>query len=110
MFDLIRNLDKEDAIELIHYLVSMLNKGKNGTDYEIEINNSNQISDDKEIKEIGNTILDSIGFNEDLDEDILDKYIIELYHLLQELVTSNRSLDLERGKELLDNLNNNKDL
>lgn len=110
MFDLIRNLEKEDATELIHYLVSMLNKAKNETDYEIEINNSNKILEDKEIMVIGDTILDSIGFNEDLDEEILDKYIIELYHLLQELVTSNRSLDLERGKKLLEDLNNNKDL
>lgn len=110
MFNIILDLKKEEAIEVIHYLVSMLNKAKNEPDYEIEKKITNQMLPDAELLVVCETILDSIGFNDITDDTILDKYIIELYNLLQEIITSNRSLDIERGKQLLKDLNKDKNL
>lgn len=104
MFELIRSLEKEDAIEIIHYIVSVLTKGKNDPDYEIEIENSNRILQNKDILEIGDTILEELGYDT-LEDEVIDTYIIELYNLLQELLTSNISFDLDRGRELLKSLN-----
>ncbi|MFJ5791023.1 hypothetical protein ACIP9G_13175 [Lysinibacillus sp. NPDC093197] len=104
MFELIRSLEKEDAIEIIHYIVSVLTKGKNDPDYEIEIENSNKILQNKDILEIGDTILEELGYDT-LEDELIDTYIIELSKLLQELLTSNISFDLDRGRELLKSLN-----
>ncbi|WP_217581553.1 hypothetical protein [Lysinibacillus sp. GbtcB16] len=106
MFELIRSHEKEDAIEIIHYIVSVLTKSKNEPDYEIEIENSNRILQNKDMMEVCNAILEELDY-ESLKDEELDTYIIELYNLLQELLTSNVSFDLDRGRELLKSLNEN---
>ncbi|PEA18097.1 hypothetical protein CN930_12865 [Bacillus cereus] len=107
MFTVIKSLKQDDAVTIIYHLIMVLNKGKNTSDDAIEFDKiTSKLSED--IEKIFNNILEEIDFINIDDDELLDKYIVELYNMLEEMTTSEKNLNLERGRERLRTWNLNK--
>lgn len=106
---LLLKYSEEDALQILHYLVSMINKSKNDFDYRIvELASEYIIRND--LKLVGDQILESLNINEIKSDEVKDNYIVETYEYMENFDSFRSGINLEHGKRLLALLNNHDDV
>ncbi len=99
MYSKLNKISTDDAIHIIYYIIKILNKGKNGPDTYIDFEKIETELNEAQLV-IADDILEEMGIDE-LNDDAIDKIIMELSDLLKEKTNSSREINTSRGKELL---------
>jgi hypothetical protein len=109
VYSVLDNVNSKDATYVLYYVIKILNKGKNGPSTIIDIDNIETDLNYKQQK-IADQLLDEVHYKTLNNNVTIDKIIADLYEVLKTKKNMERSIDINRGKELLEKIKNDEDI